>query len=335
MKKNVSFVAMLGMALALGIVLTGCPTDPTKYTVTFNADGGAVTPTSKEVISGDTAGTLPAPTKSENNFGGWYTAKNGGGTAFTETTTVTANITVYAKWTATGDGDNGTTPKNDDPVTVSKSNEQVYTVNKDGIFNAYTGSGTLKIYLDDDYEDEVDGTYVSVGTLTSGKLTLNLSAAVDDKYLSGFTEEDIPEGLTVKPSDTKAFSVMYFYLFDGETKKGEILFGKSTFDMVETMSIETDAVAYIYSSKAATISGSSSMGGINMTANVSLKKGWNQVYLQVAGNYSYDPETGDLTTTGNESMTSNLSGLPSDMKWVLDESLDNLPIPPALPGVPD
>jgi uncharacterized repeat protein (TIGR02543 family) len=33
-------------------------------------------------------------------FGGWYTAISGGGTSFTAGTTVTANITVYAKWTA-------------------------------------------------------------------------------------------------------------------------------------------------------------------------------------------------------------------------------------------
>ncbi|GHU72607.1 hypothetical protein FACS189450_10720 [Spirochaetia bacterium] len=308
MKKNVSFVVIFGMVLALGIVLTGCPTDPTKYTVTFNADGGAVTSTSKEVISGDTVGTLPIPTKSENNFGGWYTAKNGGGTAFTETTTVTANITVYAKWTATGDGDG-------DEGKISKSNEQVYTANEDDTFTAYTGSGTLKIYLDDDHEDEVDGTYVSVGTLTSGKLAFDLSAAVDDKYLLSI-EEDMPEGITVEPSGTKIFSFMFFYLFDGGTYKGQILFAKGI-PVMETMLVVTDAVAYMYSTKAATISGNGSMDGINIIANVSMKKGWNQVYVQMAMNYSYDPETGDLTTTGNESMTSNLSGLPSDMKWIL------------------
>jgi uncharacterized repeat protein (TIGR02543 family) len=77
-------------------------TVPVKYTVTFDADGGTVTPASTEVISGDKAGTLPKPTKSGNTFGGWYTAQNGGGTQFTAATTVTAAITVYAKWTATG-----------------------------------------------------------------------------------------------------------------------------------------------------------------------------------------------------------------------------------------
>jgi hypothetical protein len=39
-------------------------------------------------------------------LGGWFTAQNGGGTAFLATAPVTAGITVYAKWTATAsDGD--------------------------------------------------------------------------------------------------------------------------------------------------------------------------------------------------------------------------------------
>jgi uncharacterized repeat protein (TIGR02543 family) len=52
------------------------------------------------VESGKTVDSLPTPTKEGYTFGGWYTAQNGGGTEFTTTTPVTANITVYALWTA-------------------------------------------------------------------------------------------------------------------------------------------------------------------------------------------------------------------------------------------
>jgi|GEM_PF-2734089 len=46
-----------------------------------------------------TIDTLPAgPTKAHFTFGGWFTAKNGGGTQFTAATTVSGNMTVYAKW---------------------------------------------------------------------------------------------------------------------------------------------------------------------------------------------------------------------------------------------
>jgi uncharacterized repeat protein (TIGR02543 family) len=69
------------------------------YTVTYNSDGGSAV-TAQHVISPETTVvTLPtAPTKASSTFAGWYTATSGGGTEFTATTTVTANITVYAKW---------------------------------------------------------------------------------------------------------------------------------------------------------------------------------------------------------------------------------------------
>jgi uncharacterized repeat protein (TIGR02543 family) len=44
---------------------------------------------------------MPAnPARPLYTFGGWYTARNGGGTQFTPSTVVSGNITVYAKWTA-------------------------------------------------------------------------------------------------------------------------------------------------------------------------------------------------------------------------------------------
>ena len=42
-----------------------------KIVVTFNANGGSVSPSSKNVAYGDTYGTLPTPTKSGKTFTGW------------------------------------------------------------------------------------------------------------------------------------------------------------------------------------------------------------------------------------------------------------------------
>ena len=41
-------------------------------TLTFNANGGSVTPSSKTVVPGNTYNDLPTPTKSGNDFTGWY-----------------------------------------------------------------------------------------------------------------------------------------------------------------------------------------------------------------------------------------------------------------------
>jgi uncharacterized repeat protein (TIGR02543 family) len=75
------------------------------YTVTFDdggADLAAVDPSSITVTYPDTTvGALPGqPQKSGFNFAGWWTAPDGGGEQFTETTTVTADLTVYAWWSA-------------------------------------------------------------------------------------------------------------------------------------------------------------------------------------------------------------------------------------------
>jgi hypothetical protein len=115
MKKNkFLFLGMLALALTFTLVLAGCPDPaPTKYTVTFNADGGSTTPAAVEVTSGAALGeSLPATpgtkarlgstaalaSQANLTFGGWYTAKNGGGTAVAAATPITADTTVYAYW---------------------------------------------------------------------------------------------------------------------------------------------------------------------------------------------------------------------------------------------
>ncbi len=71
------------------------------YTVTFDANGGSVSPTAKVAKSGEKI-TLPTPTRSGYTFDGWYTASSGGskignaGASYT----VTKSITLYAHWTA-------------------------------------------------------------------------------------------------------------------------------------------------------------------------------------------------------------------------------------------
>ena len=71
-----------------------------QYTVTYNANGGTVSPTSSVVDSG-TSVTLPTPTRSGYTFNGWYNAASGGtligaaGASYTPS----AAITLYAQWT--------------------------------------------------------------------------------------------------------------------------------------------------------------------------------------------------------------------------------------------
>ena len=80
------------------ITLSGTATLPT-YTVTFNANGHGTAPTAQTVTQGNKATTPAAPTVTGYTFGGWYKEANCTN-AFDFNTAITADITLYAKWTA-------------------------------------------------------------------------------------------------------------------------------------------------------------------------------------------------------------------------------------------
>lgn len=78
-----------------------CTVTPASYLVTFDPNGGRVSPASTAVTIGKKYGTLPTPTRTGYDFDGWYT-KETGGTKVTETTTVGTNppTKLYAHWIA-------------------------------------------------------------------------------------------------------------------------------------------------------------------------------------------------------------------------------------------
>ena len=76
----------------------------TLYTITFNANGGSVTPATATTAADGKLTSLPTPTRSGSyTFKSWYTALSGG-TQVTTDTVFNADITIYAQWTYTGGG---------------------------------------------------------------------------------------------------------------------------------------------------------------------------------------------------------------------------------------
>lgn len=75
------------------------------YTLTFNPNGGTVTPTSKDLEYNSAYGTLPTPTRASDaqytyTFAGWYTAATGGTQVTAATKMAAKDTTVYAHWTS-------------------------------------------------------------------------------------------------------------------------------------------------------------------------------------------------------------------------------------------
>ena len=69
-----------------------------KYTITFDANGGEVDPSSKVVLEGNAIGELPTPTWEDHRFDGWYTDISGG-TRVYDTYVPTETKAIYAHWT--------------------------------------------------------------------------------------------------------------------------------------------------------------------------------------------------------------------------------------------
>lgn len=67
------------------------------FTLSFNADGGSVSPASKSCTYGQACGTLPTPVREDYIFTGWFTQ---GGAEITAETVYSwaANVTIYAHW---------------------------------------------------------------------------------------------------------------------------------------------------------------------------------------------------------------------------------------------
>ena len=78
-----------------------------KYTVTFDKQNGTGGSTSAAATFNSAMPAITVPTRPGYTFGGYYTAKNGGGTQYYTSSgasarnwNITANTTLYAKWTA-------------------------------------------------------------------------------------------------------------------------------------------------------------------------------------------------------------------------------------------
>lgn len=98
MKKSLRILTLVVALCVLATLVVACtPTaQETKYTVTFDADGGTPVPAAQEVKEGEKATKPQDPTKTNFKFLGWYN----GDTKYTFEEAVTSDITLKAKWEA-------------------------------------------------------------------------------------------------------------------------------------------------------------------------------------------------------------------------------------------
>lgn len=195
------------------------------YTVTWNANGGTVSPASVSKTHGSTLGTLPTPTRAATaeysyTFAGWFTAASGG-TQISTTTTVTGNVTYYAHWTATKrsytatfNGNGGSTPS---PSSITKEYNTALGTLPTCTRTGYTFLGW--------YTASSGGTKISTTTVVTKDITYYAQWSINS-YTLTFN----PNGGTVTPTSkdleynsaygtlptpTRASDAQYTYTFAG------------------------------------------------------------------------------------------------------------------------
>ena len=164
------------------------------YSVTFNSNDGSDID-SQTVDYGDTVAEPTAPTKNGYTFAGWY-SDEGLVSAYDFSTTVTSDITLYAKWTKNSSGGSYTPPtykptinQSDEGGTVSvdktnpkKGDTVTITPNPDA------GYEVGEITVTDRNGDEVEVTKNADGSYSfkqpAGKVTIAVSYIPADAGLS-------------------------------------------------------------------------------------------------------------------------------------------------------
>ena len=251
------------------------------YTVTYNANGadsGTVPTDATEYASGATVtvlGNTGSLVKTGYTFDGWNTQANGEGTNYTagNTFTISANTTLYAKWTdprATTEvniDDSGITNTNKfvstdagslsasvtygspataipaATVTWSSSEESVATINSTTGAITLVGAGTTTItasYAGDESYKASSNTY----ELTVTNENPNLSTIWSEDF-SGYSADDVPTGGTYSYACVNGGSNTKIYAANlAEGTSPELLVGKNNGTFTATIPLITSTYGY-------------------------------------------------------------------------------------------
>ena len=183
------------------------------YTVTFDAQGGSVSPTSMGATYGSAYGALPTPTRAGFAFIGWWSEAGASGTPVTSTTTVAtaAAHTVYAYWGTAGlvysliNGNTeysvaaGTATSGSIVIPRYYAGLPVTTIADNGFKNC---SGVTALSLPEGFTTLGNSSLYGCSGLTSLALpsSLKMISGLAFNYCSGLTSLAIPNGCYVDGS---------------------------------------------------------------------------------------------------------------------------------------
>ena len=203
---------------------------PNTYIVTFNANGGNVSPSSKNVTFDSEYGTLPTPTRTGYRFIGWYTDASGG-TQITNSSkyTTVGNSTIYAHWAAntytinynlnggTHGSSHPTTVNIDSTFTVSNPTQSGWTftgweiTGMDTTTHTYGGSTTTGTSISSTKATSFKNLRISAGTVT---FTAHWSKTETKNAESSGNSRNVINVIDVGSSSIVIFKTEWSYYFE-------------------------------------------------------------------------------------------------------------------------
>jgi len=182
----------------------------TKYTVTFNSDGGS-TVAKQTVEEGKKATEPKAPTKKGYTFKGWYL----GSTKYNFSNKVTKNITLKAKWEKVEEEKPNTEPE----VTVKK-----YTVT----FDANGGTSVAKQTIEEGKTAKEPTKPTRTGYTFLGwylgdtKFDFSTSITKDIKLTAKWEKDDVIDVLIVKDEGSSTGQYIIYVTLNGKKVEGTV-----------------------------------------------------------------------------------------------------------------
>jgi uncharacterized repeat protein (TIGR02543 family) len=306
-------------------------------TITFDAQGGSVSQTSKTVKCQSQAGDLPTPTRSGYNFGGWWTVANGSGSQYSASTTVTGNITLYAKWvtvptytvSTSSNPSNGGSTTGGGSFTSGSNCTVTATANSGYSFTNWTENGTV-VSTSASFAVTVSANRTLVANFTPNTYTITLdkqngsggTSTVYQKYGTGWSTSstgtfNLTNSITVPTRTGYTFGGYYTATGGGGTQiitaAGVMSGSASTFTANGTLYAKWTAITYTVA-----YNGNGNTGGStaqsshtydvakNLTANGFTRTGYSftgwATSVSGAALYSNSQSVINLTATNGETV---------------------------------
>ena len=171
------------------------------YTLTYNANGGSVSPANKSLKDGETFGNLPTPTRNGYTFNGWYTSANGG-SKVSSNTKISTNTTIYAHWTKKEEPQQQEpTPPPQDNGTISLSASNTCLIKGQSITVTANVNNAR-----DSFVDWLGDSCLSISS-QSNTATINANNCNPHPVITGRLHNGAKDTLTLNYEDTLSYTV--------------------------------------------------------------------------------------------------------------------------------